>query len=56
MQLPCAVKGVSHGEACTWFETTQNFDAKLACDRREPAPLNNDEVLLQRQEKEGDSK
>jgi len=56
MQLPCGVKGVSHGEACACFKTTQNFAMKLACDRREPAPPNNDEVLLQCQENEGFSK
>jgi hypothetical protein len=25
IQLPYGTKGVSHGEACTWFEGTQNF-------------------------------
>jgi hypothetical protein len=25
IQLPCGTKGVSHGEACTWFEGAQIF-------------------------------
>ncbi len=56
MQLPYGAKGVSHGEVCAWFESTQNFATKSACDGREPTPPNNDKVLLQCQEKEGDSK
>ncbi len=56
IQLPCGVEGVSHGEVCALFESTRNFVEGLACDRREFASPNNDEILLQHQEKEGDSK
>jgi hypothetical protein len=52
--LPCGVERISHGEACAWFESAQNFVVGLACDGKEPKPPNNDKILVQHQEKEGD--
>jgi hypothetical protein len=48
IQLPCGTKGISHGEVHAWFESTQNFATKSACDGMQPTPFNDDEVLLQR--------
>ncbi len=56
ISLPCGVEGVSHGEACAWFENVRNFAMGSACDGKELAPFDNDKVLLQCQEKEGDLK
>jgi len=52
--LPCGAKGVSHGEAGTWFESAQNFVARSAYDKGQPTPCDNDKVLLQHQETKGD--
>ncbi len=52
IQLPYGIKGISHGEAYTWFEDAQNFATGSTCDGRQFAPFDNDEVLLQHQEME----
>ncbi len=54
IQSPYGTKGVSHGEACAWFEGTWNFVARLAYNEKQPTPLDNDRVLLQCQETMGD--
>jgi hypothetical protein len=56
ISLPRGAEGVSHGEACAWFESVRNFVVGLAYDKKELASFGNDKVLLQCQEKEGDLK
>jgi len=54
--LPYGVEGVLHGEAYTWFEGAPNFATGSAYNKKYPTPLDNDGILPQRQEMEGDSK
>jgi hypothetical protein len=46
IQLPYGTKGVSHGKTCTWFEGAHNFVTRSNCDGKQPAPLNDDIILL----------
>jgi hypothetical protein len=52
--LAYGTKGVSHGEACAWFEGAHNFVAGSTYDRKQPTPLDDDGILLQHQETKGD--
>ncbi len=54
IQLAYGTKGVSHGEACAWFEGAHNFVAGSTYDRKQPTPLDDDGILLQHQETKGD--
>ncbi len=56
ISLPCGAEGVSHGETCGWFESVRIFVVGSAYDEKELAFFDNDKVLLQCQEKEGDLK
>jgi hypothetical protein len=46
IRLPCGIEGISHGEACTWFEGARNFAMRLACNEKQHAPFDNDGILL----------
>jgi hypothetical protein len=49
-------EGVLDGEACAWFGSTRKFAMGSTYNGSELVPPDNDGVLLQHQEKEGDSK
>jgi hypothetical protein len=54
IQLACGIEGVSHGEACAWFEGAQNFASGLTYNKRQFAPFDNYRILLQCPEIKGD--
>jgi hypothetical protein len=54
VQLACGIEGVSHGEACAWFEGALNFASGLTYDEKQLAPFDNYKILLQRPEIKSD--